>query len=377
LGTILSQHADERGVGIFEAAEELGGWEGDKHLRGAHAYGTTLDTIGPEQITHAQANEILNEAARFEQTYQFAESLGYAGTRDDYQGMYKGHLSHHAQETWTLQDQAAVGRLNEQMEAQGLKTRFFTGDRVGMARMEDGRITLAKGRAGATREEIDLTSLHVGTEIHRGTWVEEVDIETSKYERGPQVSPTSMLNAVIAQDKVIGRRISDAVTHAGRDEEEVLQAKAYAASLSEIVSRKGINVSYTVVDSTGTLRLGTPGEGLLGVGASASGSVTVGRRNLEDQNHDLYYGVVRRIQDKARQEASEEGTFDNARFNEVYTKSLHELWQATDAYAKGHSEFSFGAGSFVGEVWEERSEMMDALRKIGGTGKEEPAFVPF
>jgi hypothetical protein len=164
LGTILSQHADERGVGIFDAAEELGGWEGDKHLRGAQAYGTALDTIGPEQITHSQANKILNEAARFEQTYQFAESLGYAGNRDDFQGMYKGHLSHHAQETWTLQDKATVDRLNEHMEAQGLKTRFSTGDRVGMARTEDGSISLAKGRAGATREEIDMTKLVEGQE---------------------------------------------------------------------------------------------------------------------------------------------------------------------------------------------------------------------
>ena len=116
---------------------------------------------------------------------------------------------------------------------------------------------------------------------------------------------------------------------------------------------------------------------MLGFGASASGSVAVGRRNLEDQNYDLYYGVVRRIQDKARLEAEVDGKFYESKFTELYTKNLHDLWQATDAYATGHTEFSFGADSFVGEVWEERRNMMNALKKIGGSSKEEPDFVPF
>jgi hypothetical protein len=53
--------------------------------------------------------------------------------------------------------QGAADKLNAQMAEQGLSTRFEVGDRVSMARTQDGRITLAKADAGASREELDLT----------------------------------------------------------------------------------------------------------------------------------------------------------------------------------------------------------------------------
>ena len=112
-------------------------------------------------------------------------------------------------------------------------------------------------------------------------------------------------------------------------------------------------MTYVEAAGGGSLTVGTIGKGLLGSGADASASVRIGQRNFEDHNYNLYYGMIRRIQNEARYQAMQPGgTLNTDRYNQLYTHGLHELWNATDNLSQGKSEFSFGASSIVGAPWE-------------------------
>jgi hypothetical protein len=172
-GSVISEYAKAKGVSHQEAATQIGGILGDKELVGVQGFENARDTVGRDQIAFAETNKFLNEAAKFEQAYQFANTLGYANSKEDFAGMYQAHQASNAQASWTLMEQGAVDRLNAQMAEQGLGTRFQVGDRVSMARTQDGRITLAKADAGASREELDLTSSKTGYRGEHGTFVRE------------------------------------------------------------------------------------------------------------------------------------------------------------------------------------------------------------
>lgn len=138
-----------------------------------------------------------------------------------------------------------------------------------------------------------------------------------------------------------------------REKEETQQARALAEGLSSIVSRKGKIVEFSEYQGAGTLKIGTPGEGLLGSGSSASATLAAGRTNREETNYNLYYNLIRRIQDTARLKATDAtGHFDKDKYNQLYTQSLYDLYNGTNELAKGKSEFSFGQSGLVGEAWE-------------------------
>ncbi|NVM20468.1 MAG: conjugal transfer protein TraG N-terminal domain-containing protein [Desulfobacterales bacterium] len=199
-------------------------------------------------------------------------------------------------------------------------------------------------------------------------------IDKSRLMTGPEIASTDMLSAVIAKNPVLGDRISGAVTVASREMEEVRQAQAFSQSLSSIVSRTGNTTTFTNVDGRGTLKIGTPAEGLLGLGAKATGSVQIGRKNIEDHNYNLYYGMVRRMQSEAREKAARpDGTLDSEMYNKFYMQGLHNVWRATDELAHGKTEFSFGASGFVGEPWEDAKASMRKLRgKSSGPETQPP-----
>ena len=172
-GSVINEYAALKGISHEEAAVQMGQILGDKELVGVQGFEQAMDTVGRDQIAFAETNKMLNEAARFEQSYQFANTLGYAKSKEDFAGMYQAHQAHHAQESWTLMNQGAVDKLNAQMAAQGFNTRFSMGDRVTMARTQDGRITLAKASAGASKEQLDLTSSRTGYRGEHGSFIKE------------------------------------------------------------------------------------------------------------------------------------------------------------------------------------------------------------
>ena len=153
----------------MQAAASLGGALGSTQAVAGIVSDQLNQTIGTKGRAFTGINEGLNEAAKFEQTYQFAKEAGYAKDRSDFQGMYQGHLAHHATETWML-DKLRADWLNSQMKAQGEKTRFTAGESVTMGRTQDGRITLAKAQGGAESDVLDLTNIQKGTQAQVGTF---------------------------------------------------------------------------------------------------------------------------------------------------------------------------------------------------------------
>jgi len=162
MGSVLGGYAGRMGISIGEAATQIGGLLGTRELAETFGFRNALEAVSSRGLELSETQKILSDVARAEQTYQIARFFGYAGGRKDFEGMYRGQLSGHAEQRWTLQDMNAVDRLNQMAENQGLKTRFYIGDRVTMAwTLGEGggieRITLARAEAGASRESLDLT----------------------------------------------------------------------------------------------------------------------------------------------------------------------------------------------------------------------------
>ncbi len=158
---VIDSYAKDKGVSFDQASSEIGKVLGDREALGGEAFGLVQGTVGRKEQLFAEANKGLSGAARFEQTYQFAKSAGYAGSREDFKGIYEAHEASESQVAWTL-DQKRADWLNQKMEAQGLAARFQAGERVTMARTEDGAITLATGEGGASNEALDVSRLTKG-----------------------------------------------------------------------------------------------------------------------------------------------------------------------------------------------------------------------
>jgi len=225
------------------------------------------------------------------------------------------------------------------------------------------------GPEGFVVEKIDPNT-GKAVRVHAESGIDTADyIDASRLKTGPEIGPNDMLNAVIAKNPVLGDRILEAVTYAKREKEETVQARSLSQALSSIISNSGKLVTFTDTAGKGTLTVGTPGQGLLGTGANAQASVHFARRNAEEHNYDLYYGMVGRIQEKAREKATRpDGMLDSAMYSKLYAQALHDLWKATDEVAHGKTEFSFGADSFLGEPWEDAKAYM---RKVRGGSQTE------
>jgi hypothetical protein len=162
IGHFLSGYAGRMGISIGEAATQIGGLLATRELAETFGLRNALGTVGSGGLELSETQKLLSDVARAEQAYQLARFFGYAGGRQDFGGMYKGQLSGYAEQSWTLQDMNVVNKLNSMAADQGLKTRFYLGDRVTMAWTsgeggEIERITLARAEAGASRESLDLT----------------------------------------------------------------------------------------------------------------------------------------------------------------------------------------------------------------------------
>ena len=127
------------------------------------------------------------------------------------------------------------------------------------------------------------------------------------------------------------------------------QADAFAKSMSSIIGRTGQIKSEVGADGHASFTIGTPGKSVIGSGAEFSTRVGGGLHSLETENYDIYYGLARRIQDKAEQYATNpDGSLDKTRYNDAYMSDLNKIREATDAQARDQGEASFGIKGITG-----------------------------
>lgn len=185
IGAVLGDYAGRMGLSIGDAARQLGSLMGTREFSQVMGFQNTLGVVGRGGFELSETQRLLSEVARAEQMYQFARWAGYAGGREDFGGMYRGHLSGQAEQTWTLQDQSVVNRLNEMAYREGYGTRFQVGDRVSMAWTFDSegrleRLTLVRGGAGAQRESLDLTKSIRGIQEWAGRDIQALNLFSAR-----------------------------------------------------------------------------------------------------------------------------------------------------------------------------------------------------
>ncbi|WP_028895574.1 conjugal transfer protein TraG N-terminal domain-containing protein [Syntrophorhabdus aromaticivorans] len=154
----VDKYATNRGTGFIQGARELGELSGSQRYVGARSFENARSVVGEDGLIFTDTNKHLNEAAKFEMSYQLAHSLGMAKDRSDFQGMYALHKQHHGEDSLTLSDSGAVRLLNTRMRDMGYSTRFKAGDRIKLNFDDGGNVVSAFAVKGASREISDITS---------------------------------------------------------------------------------------------------------------------------------------------------------------------------------------------------------------------------
>lgn len=187
-----------------------------------------------------------------------------------------------------------------------------------------------------------------GVDLRKGSKSATYDnVET--LESGYKLRPEDMRNAVAGGN---GFNLTSAITNSEgihRDRVKMTQADAFAKSMSSIIGRTGQIRSEVGAEGHASFTIGTPGKSVIGSGAEFSTRVGGGLSSVENENYDIYYGLARRIQDKAEQYATNpDGSLDKTRYNDAYMDDLNKIREATDAQATGQGEASFGIKGITG-----------------------------
>jgi len=159
---IIDKYANHKGISFQQAATELGELMGHKEFVGNTSYGNARGVVGENGMIQSETGKILNEAAKMRQIYEFAKTLGYAGTEDDFEGIYRYNQTHHATDTIMIDNEKMRDIVNAKMKEMGYSTQFKVGDKVAIGRLQDGRITLARGMAGAESDNKDIYKTEYG-----------------------------------------------------------------------------------------------------------------------------------------------------------------------------------------------------------------------
>jgi|GEM_PF-2556839 len=172
VGTMLGDYADRKGISLGQASHQVGSLMGTRELVGTHAFENAMGVVGSRGLEFTETQKTLNEAGKMEQMYRIANQLGFTSNREDFAGMFKGHLAHHAEETLTVPNAGVAEKLNQMAGEQGLGVTFSSGDRVRMAWKdgEDGnpQVSLFRGEAGGSREALDLSKSASGIQNWSG-----------------------------------------------------------------------------------------------------------------------------------------------------------------------------------------------------------------
>lgn len=183
------------------------------------------------------------------------------------------------------------------------------------------------------------------------------DIYGDEFRRGPLMTSQTMQSAAITRDSAPAQRLLDANTVPQREREQLAQADALASALSSKVNHRGIVRSSAEGSLSGGAYIGSSTHGftlgLVDAGARVDSKIGTSGANSEESNYNLYYGMVRRIQENSRTMATAaDGRLDENKFRQLYTEGIHELTHGTDHLAAGKTEFSFGASAIVAEPYE-------------------------
>ena len=166
LGQAIGEYAKQRGISYDQAAQEMGYYLGTREGLHTLAGKYHLDTVGEQGVLMTNTDKMLSETASAYAAFNFAKTLGYAGSWDDFAGRLQAKESQYSEASFTLNEEGAK-RLNEQLKAQGYKNpNFSAGDRVSMAIDPNGNITVASGKRGAEKFTIDRAMVEKGTSVH-------------------------------------------------------------------------------------------------------------------------------------------------------------------------------------------------------------------
>ena len=166
LGQAIEEYAKQRGISYNQAAQEMGYYLGAREGLHTLAGKYHLDTVGEQGVLMTDTDKMLSETASAYAAFNFAKTLGYAGSWDDFAGRLRLRESQFSGGLFTLSEEGAR-RLNEQLQAQGYKNAHFSaGDRVTMAIDSNGNITVASGVKGAEKFTIDKSFVGKGTAVH-------------------------------------------------------------------------------------------------------------------------------------------------------------------------------------------------------------------
>jgi len=166
LGQAIEEYAKQRGISYNQAAQEMGFYLGTREGLHTLAGKYHLDTVGEQGVLMTDTDKMLSETASAYAAFNFAKTLGYAGSWDDFAGRLRLRESQFSGGLFTLSEEGAR-RLNEQLQAQGYKNAHFSaGDRVTMAIDSNGNITVASGKRGAEKFTIDRAMVEKGTSVH-------------------------------------------------------------------------------------------------------------------------------------------------------------------------------------------------------------------
>jgi hypothetical protein len=166
LGQAIEEYAMLRGISYEQAAREMGNILGRMEGINVSAQGKYLDTVGDKTAEQTKVYNALSDAARAMMLFRFAQTLEYAKSEEDFEGIFKAQKSQFSEMSFTLNEEAAK-RLNAILKAQGYKNaNFQAGDRVSLAIDEKGNITVAKGVRGAEKFVIDRKHIEKGLLTH-------------------------------------------------------------------------------------------------------------------------------------------------------------------------------------------------------------------
>jgi hypothetical protein len=154
----IDKYSSARGIGFSQGARELGELSGSQRYVGASSFENARGVMGEGGMIFTDTNKHLNEAAKFEMSYQLAHGLGLTNDRSDFQGMYDLHKQHHGEDSLTLSDSGALSVLNKRMKGMGYSTQFKAGDQIRVNFDDQGNVVSAFATRGASRESSDITS---------------------------------------------------------------------------------------------------------------------------------------------------------------------------------------------------------------------------
>ena len=354
--TASSIEKSKRLAGVDHAIEQQAGVSGMRAMDGALTKEQIAETAAASNITPTQLQflntegRVKSELAKNVMTRGLNEALNSPGCRMSplTQSAIAGLASTSAGSAW-LAENGTVSRVIKPEEAVNVARMFArNGQDVNPSDIAGtkAQLSMRVGEDGGLIPTLIVAGK--GVDLRQGSKSATYD-DVETLQSGYKLTPQDMRNAVTGGN---GYNLTSAITDSqgiDRDRVKMTQADAFAKSMSSIIGRTGQIKSDFGAEGHASFTIGTPGKSVIGSGAEFSTRVGGGLHSLETENYDIYYGLARRIQDKAEQYATNpDGSLDKTRYNDAYMSDLNKIREATDAQARDQGEASFGIKGITG-----------------------------